>query len=106
MQPWDLHRHRWDIKRVRGSSGGRVAQIILETAERGCLSRSTFDNPKTRGVWQFQLTLAQFDMALGKAAEGRRPSAPSSVAGLLRRTGVAVLRRVDSPRRCARQDDS
>jgi hypothetical protein len=29
---------------------GRVAQIILETAERGCLSRSTFDNPKTRGI--------------------------------------------------------
>ena len=33
-------------------------------------------------------------MPLGKAAEGRRPSSPSSVAGL--------LRRVDSPRRCAR----
>jgi hypothetical protein len=29
---------------------GRVAQIILEPAERGCLSRSTFDNPKTRGI--------------------------------------------------------
>jgi hypothetical protein len=29
-----------------GAHRGRVAQIILETAERGCLSRSTFDNPK------------------------------------------------------------
>src|ERR1035437_2134462 len=29
---------------------GRVAQIILKTAERGCLSRSTFDNPKNRGI--------------------------------------------------------
>jgi hypothetical protein len=29
---------------------GRVAQIILETAERGCLSRSMFDKPKTRGI--------------------------------------------------------
>jgi hypothetical protein len=29
---------------------GRVAQIILEPAERGCPSRSTFDNPKTRGI--------------------------------------------------------
>jgi|GEM_PF-1461109 len=39
-------------------------------------------------------------LLLGKAAEGRRrPSSPSSVAGLLRRTGVAVLRRVDTPRR-------
>ena len=29
---------------------GRVAQNILETAERGCLSRSMFDKPKTRGI--------------------------------------------------------
>jgi hypothetical protein len=29
-----------------GTPRGHVAQIILETAERGCLSRSTFDNPK------------------------------------------------------------
>jgi hypothetical protein len=31
-------------------AAGHVAQISLETAERGCLSRSTFDNPKTRGI--------------------------------------------------------
>ena len=28
-----------------GVRRGHVAQIILETAERGCLSRSTFDYP-------------------------------------------------------------
>ncbi len=32
---------------------GCVAQIVLETAERGCPSRSTFDNSKTRGIRAF-----------------------------------------------------
>jgi hypothetical protein len=34
----------------------RVVQSILERVERGCLSRSTFNNPQTRGIrmllWQ------------------------------------------------------
>jgi hypothetical protein len=34
----------------RGSPMGRVAQIVWETAEHGWLNRSTFDNPKTRGI--------------------------------------------------------
>jgi hypothetical protein len=34
----------------RGSPMGRVAQIVWEPAERGWLNRSTFDNPKTRGI--------------------------------------------------------
>src|ERR1017187_10428250 len=38
------------VLRTSAFASGRVAQIILETAERGCLSRSTFDNPKTRGI--------------------------------------------------------
>jgi len=38
------------LRRQSSFAEGRVAQIILETAERGCLSRNTFDNPKTRGI--------------------------------------------------------
>jgi hypothetical protein len=34
----------------RGSPMGRVVQIVWEPAERGWLNRSTFDNPKTRGI--------------------------------------------------------
>jgi hypothetical protein len=38
------------VTRLPAEALGRVAQIILEPAERGCPSRSTFDNPKTRGI--------------------------------------------------------
>jgi hypothetical protein len=35
---------------VKGRIRGRVAQIILEMAERGCPSCGTFDKPKARGI--------------------------------------------------------
>jgi hypothetical protein len=35
----------------------QFAQIILEPAERGCLSRSTFDSPKTLGISRVHLAI-------------------------------------------------
>ncbi len=35
----------------------RVAQIIVDLAERGCPSRSTFDNPKIHGISRAHLAI-------------------------------------------------
>jgi hypothetical protein len=40
----------WTREAVQKQFHVRVAKIILETAERGCPSRSTFDKPTARGI--------------------------------------------------------